>query len=78
MSYDPDSEGWPDIIVCHRCRKRVVQGLSARYEHDECDPAEDDAARRRESQRQLFLRTARLMRKMGFPSEAPWHEERAR
>ena len=62
-----------DVAVCGRCGKRVVPHLVTRYEHEECE-VEDDTARRREAMRRLRERTAKMLRREGWPDRAAIHE----
>lgn len=75
--YQGDDFAANDISVCSTCRKRVVQGRVARYEHDDCEPEQEDTARRREAIKRLHRDTARLLRKIGHPEEAAYHDREA-
>ena len=64
----------PEASRCYRCGKTVLGYPVARYEHDDCEEPQVDEARLREARRVLYENTAALMRKLGHPAEAPWHE----
>jgi hypothetical protein len=63
-----------DEAVCGRCGKRVVTRRVARYEHDDCEERGDDTSRRREAIRRLHRDTAALLRRIGHPEEAAYHD----
>ena len=63
-----------DESVCGHCGKRVVTRRVARYEHEDCEGREDDGPRRREAIKRLHRDTANLLRKIGHPEEAAYHD----
>ena len=66
----------PDL-ACSCCGRRVAQGRVARYEHEDCEPQDFDAARVREAQRNLHRDTAWLLRRLGQPERAAVHDVEA-
>lgn len=42
---------YDDEVSCTRCHRRIVQGKTARYEHEDCDPVADEAAVREANHR---------------------------
>ena len=63
-----------DESVCGHCGRRVVTRRVARYEHEDCEGREDDGPRRREAIRRLHRDTAALLRRIGHPEEAAYHD----
>jgi len=63
-----------DESVCGHCGRKVITRRVARYEHEDCEGREDDAPRRREAIRRLHKDTAALLRRIGHPEEAAYHD----
>lgn len=71
---DREYEQIDDTPVCGHCGRKVVPRRVARYEHEDCEGREDDGPRRREAIRRLHRDTAALLRKIGHPEEAAYHD----
>ena len=62
--------------LCRRCQGRI-RSLQFDGEHEDCEPRVDEA-KAREARRIGEERTAKMLRRLGFPARAAIHEARAR